>query len=496
MNTTLDINNNVNNLKQPKGLYILFLTELWERFSYYGMRALFILYMTNGLLFSDNKSYAIYGIYGTLVYITPLLGGMIADRLFGYRRCVITGGVLMALAQFSLMVQRLDFFYVGLALLIVGNGLLKPNISSQLGKLYKENDERRNPGFTLFYVGVNIGGFLSPILCGYVGQTYGWHYGFGLAGVGMLLGLTVFILGKPYLEGHGESPVPQLLKERVLSFLPISISAAVNLGILIAIPVVVGLFLTQITGWLLGVISVVVYLALIMMALRSEKSERNKIFALLFFMFCAMVFWAFNEQAGSSLNLFAEREINRTIFGYVIPASMFQATNPIFIFLLGPLFANLWIVLNRKKMEPTTSMKSGFGIMQLGIGFAIVAYGAHLAGIYSQSSMWWLILGYFFMTTGELCVEPIGISMVTKLSPTKMVGLMMGCWYLSDGAVSNFLAAKIASFTSVPTNELGNSVLAAGLYYNVFIKIAVVALVIGALVLLVSPLVKKLTEED
>ncbi len=478
--------------KQPQGLYILFFTELWERFSYYGMRALFILYMTNALMFSDQKSYLIYGTYGTLVYITPIIGGTIADRLFGYRRAIIFGGVLMAFGQFSLMIKSLDFFYLGLALLIVGNGLLKPNVASLLGKLYGPTDPRRDPGFTLFYVGVNIGSFFAPILCGFVGQLYGWRYGFGLAGVGMLLGLLVFIRGMKHMQGHGKPPSLDILNMKFSAFIPINISTLTNIGILLMVPLVIALFVIHITGWLLLLTGIIVFGSLIIMALKSPPKERNHIFAILIFMALAMIFWSFQEQAGSSLNLFTERDINRTLFGYTIPTAMFQAVNPVFIILFGPLLANLWQVFNRYRVEPPTTVKFGLGIVQLGLGFAIVAAGAKVAEQHQLASMIYLIMGYLFMTTGELCLEPIGIAMVTRLSPVKLVGLMMGCWYLADGSFSNYIAAKIAALTSVPRAEIHDPVLAAQLYHNVFNEIAIIAGVIGVIVIMISPLMKRL----
>jgi POT family proton-dependent oligopeptide transporter len=482
-------------MQQPKSLYYLFLTELWERFSYYGMRALFILYMTNALLFSDEKSYLIYGTYGTLVYVTPLLGGLLADRLFGSRRCVLLGGILMALGQFSLVVPRLHFFYLGLALLIVGNGLLKPNISSLLGKMYTPDDPRRNAGFTIFYVGVNIGGFLAPLICGYIGQVYGWHYGFGMAGLGMLIGLMVFLRGSKHYEGHGLPPQRALLKARLTPRLPINHEIGVMLLILAAIPLVMTLFVYHVTGWLLMLTSPFVIGMLILIAATSSPDERRKLFALMFFMVFAMIFWSFNEQAGSSLNLFAERDIDRTLLGFTIPASMFQSVNPVVIFLLGPLFANLWPWLNRRGREPSTAVKSGLGVLQIGLGFFAFAVGAHLASIHQRASMVWLFLGYLLMTTGELCVEPIGISMVTKLSPLKYVGMMMGVWYLADGAFSNYFAAKIASLASVPAEDANVAGMGPKLFHHVFNSIGITACVAGVLILLLSPWIKQLSGE-
>lgn len=483
--------------RQPRALRNLFFTELWERFCYYGMRALFILYMTEGLLFGDEKSYAIYGAYGSLIYATPLIGGMIADRLWGCRRTVLFGGILMALGEFSLTFHSVHLFYLGLALLICGNGFLKPNISSLLGKLYRQEDPRRNAGFTLFYVGVNIGGFLAPICCGYVGATFGWRYGFGLAGVGMLIGLFVFVRGFRFLGDHGLPPDPEALKKRVLGLF--TVNQLIYLGsLLVLVPLVLVLLIQLLDGYVLAIVGVAMVFMILTMAFRSGIEERKRIFALMIFMIFAMAFWSFNEQAGSSLNLFTERNIDRHIFGYLIPAAMFQSVNPGFIFIFGPVLAAVWMRLGRAGREPSTAIKFGLALIQLGVGFAITAYGAVVAQHHEGlASMWWYIFGVLLMTTGELCLEPVGISLVTKISPAKVVGLMMGCWYLVDGSFSNYTAGWIASLTSVPTDDKGfaNPMMSAIAYAKVFHDVAIIAVGFGLFILILTPWLNRMIGE-
>ncbi len=482
--------NTQQNMKQPKGLYVLFFTELWERFSYYGMRALLILYMVNGLSYSDHKSYAIYGAYGSLIYATPLLGGYIADKFLGFRSAIIFGGILMALGHFCMAIEHPAFFYSALALLIVGNGLLKPNVAALLGDLYERNDMRRDAGFTLFYVGINLGGFLAPLLCGYVGQTYGWHYGFGLAGIGMVAGLVVFIYGQKYLGDKGYAPDPLKLKQSI--FPGLSLQNAIIVFTLLTVALVVGLILQSLDGYVLGIVGIIMLIMIISLIIKSNNRDRLGIILIVIFMLCGMAYWSFAEQAGSSLNLYTQRNINRHLFGWEVPASMFQSINSTFILLLGPLLAQLWVSLAKRNKEVSTGIKFFLGLFQIAIGFVLFALGAKFA--YhgdGTASMLWLIGGYFFMTTGELCVEPVGMAVVTRLSPLKMVGIMMGCWYIADGSFSNYTAAWIASFTSAPS-KTASAIETAGLYQHVYTDIAIAAFIISFIILALTPFMKKM----
>lgn len=413
----------ISKAKHPRGLYILFFTEMWERFSFYGMRALLVLYMTKELLFADDKAYGIYGAYGALVYTTPVLGGLLADRLLGYQKAIILGAGLMALGHFCMAVQHPLFFYGALALLIAGNGLFKPNISSLVGQLYEQNDPRRDAGFTIFYMGINLGAFLAPLACGLIGEVYGWHYGFGLAGIGMLAGMLIFLSGRHRLAGLGLPPAVERLHRPLFKYL--TVRNAVYPGILLSLPLLGLLVLqNQLTGWLLIAVGLTVLGALLYVAWASERIERERMFVILTLTFFAVTFWAFFEQAGSSINLFTDRNIDRTVFDWTIPASVFQSVNPLFIILLAPLFSSLWLRLGNKAADPPTPVKFALGILLLAAGFAALAVGASAAGADGKTSMLWLLLGYLLITTGELSLSPVGLSMITRLAPAKLVGVL------------------------------------------------------------------------
>jgi POT family proton-dependent oligopeptide transporter len=437
----------------PRGLYVLFFSEMWERFSFYGMRALLVFYMTKAFLFSDTKAYAVYGSYTALVYATPVLGGYIADRLLGFRKAVTLGGILMALGHFAMAFESQAIFYLALALLICGNGFFKPNISTIVGRLYPKGDLRRDSGFTIFYMGINLGAGLSPLVCGYIGETYGWHYGFTLAGIGMVLGLLVFLKNQKQLEGKAEPPDAQLLRSPYL--LGFSREMLIYIGSVAAVLVIWQL--VQATEWVgrgLSGVGIIVAVGLISYAVfRCDRVERHKMTVAIVLTLFSIVFWAFFEQAGSSINLFTDRNVNRVVLGWEIPASVFQSVNPAFILIFAPLFARLWVTLARKEIEPNTPMKFGFGIIQLGLGFAALAYGASVHD-QGQVALFWLMVGYLLHTTGELCLSPVGLSMITKLSPAPIVGLMMGTWFLS-GAFAQYIAGLIAMLTGISVSGEG-----------------------------------------
>lgn len=387
----------------PKGIYILFFTEMWERFSYYGMRALLILYLVKFFKYDDEYAGSIYGAYTGLVYLTPILGGYIADRYIGFKNAIFIGGTLMMCGHISLAFSSIEFFYLGLLFLILGNGFFKPNISTYLGTLYTNKPELKDSGFTIFYMGINLGGMFGPLLCGYLGEVYGWHYGFGLAGIGMFAGLIVFKIGLPILAANevakNQSEIDQSSKN-----------------------------LTSL--------------------------EKSRIFVILILSVFTMFFWFAFEQAGSSMNLFADRYMERNLFGVDIPASMFQSFNAFLILLLAPFFARLWVGLNERKREPNTALKFSLAFVLLGLGFLFLVFGS--LGITPNSQvktgMIWLVLAYLFHTMGELCISPVGLSMVSKLSPARFGGMLMGTWFLSN-AISHYIAGlfsgKMGQFASL-----------------------------------------------
>ncbi len=483
----------VNWKTHPEGLFTLFFSEMWERFSFYGMRALLVLYMTKALLYEDDRAYGVYGAYGALVYATPALGGLIADRLIGYQRAIMLGAIFMSIGHFVMAVENEYFFYSALAFLIVGNGFFKPNISSLVGKLYPEGDARRDSGFTLFYMGINAGALLAPLWCGTLGEVYGWHYGFGLAGVGMLMGLIVFSINRKKFGERGLPPDRERLRKPIVA--GINLSAGIVIAAVLAVPLMVLLVNQhQVMSPVLVAVGLVVVGYLLFVAFRSDKVERDRIFVILVLTLFSVMFWAFFEQAGSSINLFTDRNVNRTLAGYEIPTSQFQGVNPAFIILLAPLFSGLWVALAKRNKEPSTPLKFALGILLLGLGFAALVVGARTAGPTGKVALAFLVLAYFLHTTGELSLSPVGLSMVTKLSPAKLVGLAMGTWFLSS-AFAHHVGGLIARLTAVPDVE-GT---AAGvhpaetlpIYAGVFNSIFWVALAVSLLLMLLVPVLKK-----
>jgi len=639
----------------PTGLFALFFAEMWERFSYYGMRSLLVLYMIKGFLsYGDNDAYKIYGAYTALVYMTPFFGGMIADKLLGARRAVILGGVLMALGHLVMTIEHQSFFYAALGLLIIGNGFFKPNISTIVGGLYPEHSPQRDSGFTIFYMGINLGAAMAPLICGYVGETYGWHYGFGLATVGMLIGLGVFImptliartqilvgaiataiamvalqdnmllllvngfvalalvvsgvtafiaLGREGLPVNAGGPRnPELLARRILG--PVTLDVAVYLGALIVVPAVSllvmlnrtvqiipketierlsegGSAVTMLAATLLGEVStptgltlaitgVIALAYLVIEGLRSTRVEQHRLIVIVTMMFFSMLFWAFFEQAGSSISLFTDRNVDRVTevqvvtaddvgktlsitpnqeqLGYhmgeqlftmtvldklkeehkasanadepltvqwpvdaedigmgfggsEVPASIFQSANPIFIIVFGLVFSALWNFLARKNLEPSTPVKFALGLAQLGLGFVALWYGATHATDRGMVGVSWLLLGYLLHTTGELCLSPVGLSMVTRLSPARLVSTVMGAWFLAT-AFSAYLAAVIAALTGVSEGGEGEAlgipapVDTLEVYGSVFGTIGAASLVSALLLFVLAPLLRKGMHED
>lgn len=598
----------------PPGLFVLFFAEMWERFSYYGMRALLVFYMIKGFLaFDDGRAYAVYGAYTALVYATPFVGGLLADRLLGARHAVVIGGLLMAAGHLVMSVENETAFFVALSLLIIGNGFFKPNISTIVGSLYPAGSPKRDGGFTLFYMGINLGAAMSPLLCGYIGETYGWHYGFGLATVGMLAGLAVFVAptrltqffigggaltaaiglivvgrGDPILfalhafiatallvaavvalvatsrgglpDEIGRPKDPAALKAPVLPSLPfLNRKLAVYVGIALSIPLI-ALLVTRsaAAGWVLIIFGGAALLSLTFTAFKAEKIERERLFVILVLLFFSMLFWSFFEQAGSSVNNFTDRNVDRVVgartlteadvgttlenvpltqafLGYSVDgkpqtltdieakrdagpietlpvdeslvglkvggtevkASVFQAANPIYIILFGLVFSWLWGFLGRRRLEPSTPVKFGLGLLQLGLGFAALWYGATHADQHGMVAMSWLLLGYLLHTTGELCLSPVGLSMVTKLSPARMVSTVMGAWFLAT-AFSNYLAGIIAALTGVSSTDEATGqqtiplpIETVDVYGSVFGQIAIIAVCSSLVMFALAPLLTK-----
>ena len=439
MNTSSDF------LGHPKGLFICFATEMWERFSYYGMRALLILYLTKHWEFTDATSYLIYGAYTSLVYIMPVFGGMLADQILGSKKAVTYGAILLVFGHLGMTVESNEqIFYLSLALIVSGVGFLKPNISTMVGALYDEGDPRRDSGFTIFYMGINIGAFTATLLCGYLGEEIGWAYGFGAAGIGMLLGLFIFLWGQKYLEGLAEPPSNKYMtKVNGISYENWAYISGV-------VMVLVTWFLvqnSQLVGQLLGGFGIIFIGAWLLYALlKCAPEERDRLIVVGILILFSLIFWALFEQAGSSLNILTDRGVDRVIFGWEVPASMFQSLNAGFIFTIAPLFALLWISLAKRNMEPSTPIKFSIGIVLVGLGFLALVYGMNSSeGL--QTGVIWIVLIYLLHTLGELCLSPVGLSSVTKLSPQRIVGFMMGMWFFASAA-GNYVASLIAKGTA------------------------------------------------
>jgi POT family proton-dependent oligopeptide transporter len=646
--TEADIRNQPQMLGHPTGLFVLFFAEMWERFSYYGMRALLVFYMLKGFLgYADEQAYGVYGAYTALVYATPFIGGVLADRLLGARRAVVLGGLLMAAGHLLMTIEHKYAFFTALALLICGNGFFKPNISTIVGSLYPRGSGKRDAGFTIFYIGINLGAALAPLLCGYVGETYGWHYGFGLATIGMLIGVAIFVAptrltqiliflgaaaalasmiffglkdkvmlianapvavallaagliatfavgkgGLPDFAGRPPKPFscedcaqslegnppgarvscPKCGREQVVRahHAPWTVPA-VYLGVLLAVPILAVLVQrNEIAGYALTAFGLLALATIFFSALASGKVERERLFVVLILMFFSMLFWAFFEQAGSSVNNFTDRNIDRVVSdttftkdqvgqtlqikanqalvglkrpdgtivslteidrlneefrksneqaflagerptipwtvlpehvghkyaGTELKASVFQAVNPVCIMIFGLIFSAIWGYLGRRGWEPSTPVKFALGLAQLGLGFLVFWWAARHPDSRGMTTMAYLTLGYVLHTTGELCLSPVGLSMVTRLSPTRMVSTVMGGWFLAT-AFSNYLAGLIAKLTGVSHGGGENNGIlpppqqTIGIYAEVFGQIGLAAIISSIIVLALSPLLTK-----
>lgn len=471
----------------PRGLFVLFYAEMWERFSYYGMRALLILYLTKFWLFDDSRSSLIYGSYTSLVYITPVLGGYIADRWLGQRKAVLFGGIVLALGHLFMawegmkgisdpLVKQADpainVFWLALSLIIVGSGFLKANISVIVGQLYTMKDNRRDSAYTIFYMGVNSGAALGTILVGYLGETIGWSWGFGLAGIGMVLGLIIFVVGKASLKGKGEPPAPLARSHEMTLYAIGAASVAVIWALIQYQSVIQGLLI--ITG--VGLLGFVLY-----EAYKLPKEPRERIYAILFLIALNPIFWGLFEQAGGSLSLYTEKFVDRG----GVPTSLFQSINPIYIVLLGPVFAGLWQWLGKRGLEPSAPAKFGLGLVQVGLGFLVFVWGAKLVGVAAMTPVLFVFLIYLLHTTGELCLSPVGLSAMTRLAPLHLGSLIMGAWFYMT-AVGNFVAGKIGEATGGESGEMSKDLTLA-----IYSKIGWVTIGIAVFVLLVSPFVKR-----
>ncbi len=474
----------------PRGLYTLFFTEMWERFSYYGMRALLVLFMVDavkgGMGLDDQTATAIYGLYGAAVYLMSLPGGWLADRLWGAQRAVWIGGIIIALGHFTLALPMTQTFYLGLVLVIIGSGTLKPNMSTLVGELYPEGGTRRDAGFTIFYMGVNLGAFIGPMVCGLLADRVGWHWGFGAAGVGMVLGLIQFKFSRHLLAGAGTergNPAPLHRVERfglVGSVFALVLVVTLGMtGILKFNPIAIA----RIMAYVILAIAVL-YFGWVFWFGGLSKIEKERVSVILVLFVTSAIFWAGFEQAGSSFNLFAERYTIRGVLGFEVPAAWYQALGPVFIIGFAPVFAWLWVWLARRNLDPSIPVKFAFGLLFLALGFVVMAGAAKVVAAGDQALPTWLITTYLVHTFGELCLSPVGLSSVTKLAPRKLVGQMMGVWFLAT-SLGNLLAGLLAGeFRADATDG----------WPALYLKITILPTIAGVILILCAKPIKRWME--
>jgi POT family proton-dependent oligopeptide transporter len=577
----------------PKGLYVCFTTELWERFSFYGMKYLLVLYLTKYHLFTDQMGLDVLGSYAGLVYALPLIGGMLADRYLGMRKSVVFGGILLSMGHILMAVEgyqavfyaagstlienltlasgqvlmagtvlaeditirdtaALNVFYLALALIVMGVGYLKPNISTIVGQLYSKDDPRRDGGFTIFYMGINIGSFTATLLCGWLGETFGWKYGFGAAGIGMIIGLTTFLYGQKFLHGLADPSEPEKLKKSVIG--PVNVEQTIYLLTLPAIAVawwlvqhehivlasqnvllivsIVGLILYSmvydkqktnntvaysiagiaVVSGIYAVLvnlhfipgseafaenvlygSIVLIVGFVIYGFRTHNSaEFGRTVVLMILILSTVVFWALFEQSAGSMTFYADRVVDRTVGDTTFTAAQFGSLNAGFIMLLAIPFAMLWTWLAKRELEPNTPVKFGLGIVQVGLGFGMLILGAKFPDAAGQVSMIWLILAYLLHTTGELCLSPVGLSAVTKLSISKVVGVSMGTWFLAT-ALSETVATRIGRMAAIdtPRGEVVDVAAALAKYTELYGFLMWLGIGTGVFMLLISPILKR-----
>jgi POT family proton-dependent oligopeptide transporter len=464
---------------------------MWERFSFYGMRALLIFYLTQHFLMSDRSASFAYGAYMSLIYLSPLMGGYLADRYIGQRKSVLFGGIVIAAGHIILGMEADDtgamgqgLFWLGLSTVIVGTGFLKSSASALVGQLYPKGDMRLDPAFTIFYMGINTGGFIGPIICGYLGQVWGWHWGFGAAAVGMIAGVIGFWFAKPLLRGHGEPHDPALLAKKMGGV--VSREWLVYLSSIVAIVACWWLIQNHdVVGWALAVAGPLLAVYILWEAFfRMERIGRDRMLAALFLLVVNPIFWGLYEQTGSSLNLFTDRYADRSIWGMEVPASVFQSVNSAYILLFGPVMAALWIGLAKRNLEPSTPAKFGIAIALVGAGFLVLVAGTGAPG--TLTPLIYIFLLYFLHTIGELCLSPVGLSAMSKLAPARMLGLMMGIWFLAM-SLGQYAAGMISAATG---GEEGAGSRADVL--SVYSTIGWWSVGFGVAIMVVAPLVKRL----
>jgi proton-dependent oligopeptide transporter, POT family len=465
----------------PRGLTTLFFTEMWERFSYYGMRALLILYMTKagtsgGLGFDEKTAGSIYGAYAGSIYLMSIPGGWIADNVLGTRRAVLIGGVIIALGHYSMAVPTTYTFFMGLVLIVLGTGLLKPNASTIVGELYSPEDQRRDAGFSIFYMGINIGALIAPLVCGYLGEKINWHLGFGAAGVGMTLGLIQYVLGHKHLSHVGAPPMQISTEMKRKGALGVLFMAAISVavGVLFFGPEIV----VENKMWImLG--SLVIFLSWMFLAFLKPE-EKKPVAVIVIVILFSIIFWACYEQAGSSFTLFADRFTDRQVFGFEYPAGWFQTYAPLFVITLTPISVLIWRKMGDR--QPSSPVKLSLGLLFVGLGAAVITGASLFTAGGAKVGPWWLVGVYVLHTIGEICLYPVGLSTTTKLAPQRLAGLMMGLYFLSI-SFGNFIAGIAAGRFGSGSQEA---------MVGLFGKLAAAPIIAALILLALTPFIKKL----
>ena len=434
-------------LAQPKGLYLLFFTEMWERFGFMCLQTIFVLYLSHAFHFSDHHAYLLLGVFGAFQWLSPVPGGFLADRFFGFQRAIIIGGALLAIGYFVCAAPTKMWFLIGLGLLILGNGLFKPNVSSIVGTLYDHGDARRDSGFTIFYMGINLGTLIPPFFIGSLVSHYGWYWGFLLSAIGMLLSLLTFLLGRKRLQQNGIMPANSILHDTLkapkfnLKFIAACAAVLVCSYFIMLAP--------QIGNVLFLIASIAILFVIIRIILRLETKDRNNMLVCVILTIISIGFWAIYMQCFSSLMLFADRNLDLHFMGLTIHPELTQMFNPLFIILLAPVLSYLWPWLNRRKMNPSYPIKFALGTFFMALGLLQLAFCIKVFGHHGYTSTWWLVLSYLLQTVGELVLSPIGLAMITVLAPKKYVGMMMGVWFLALAA-SFAIGGELATIADVP----------------------------------------------
>ncbi len=474
-------------LKQPKGLYLLFFTELWERFGFYMVQTILVLYLTKGLSYSDHSAYLLYGAFTSMLYLSPVVGGYVADRYIGFRQSIRLGAILFFLGYFLMSFPSESSLFFGLSLVIIGNGFFKPTVSGLVGALYTQDDPRRDGGFTLFYMGINIGSLIPPIFAGTLVAAYTWGSGFLVAALGMIISFITFASGQKSLSHHGEIPEKSpLLKSkpfRNLFYILLLIAICVSIGVLDLIL----LHPTQ-ANVILVISSLATIVGILLTLFNQQPSQRKKMIACLILIILSVGFWAVYNQTFTSLMLFADRNMSKDLLGFQIDAEFTQFFNPFFIILLSPILSHLWVKLDQVNKNPSTPLKFALGILFMAVGFLSLAQGVLFSGS-GLASPWWLILSYFLQTCGELLISPIGLAMVTRLSPPHLVGMMMGVWFLTQSAAFA-IGGGLATLSDVPKQITGLASL--DIYSHAFFIYGSISLALAFIAFLLIPYLNRL----